>query len=51
MSIREYATTVDRMGILVGTVEHGAMAIIRNLKKQKEPLMETEMSWCLFFHE
>ena len=44
--LKEYATTVDRKGIRGGIVRHGETAIIKNLKKQKEPLMETEMSWC-----
>ena len=45
-SLKEYATTVDTKGILVRTVECRKMAIIKNLKKQKEPLMEKETSWC-----
>ena len=42
--LEEYATTVDRKGILVRTVRHGETAIMKNLKKQNEPL--TEMKMC-----
>ena len=45
-SLKEYVTTVDRKGILVGTVGHREMAIIKILIKQKEPLTVMEMSWC-----
>ena len=43
-NLKEFATTVDRRGILVGTVWHGTTAIMTNLRKQKEPLMKTAMS-------
>ena len=42
-SLKEYSFTVDRKGILVGTVGRRKTAIIIYLRKQKEPLMETEM--------
>ena len=45
-SFKEYATTVDRKGILVGTVRHGETAIIKNLINQKELMTEMVMSWC-----
>ena len=45
-NLKEYATTVDKRGILVRTVGCIRMAIIKNLRKQKEPLTEMEMSWC-----
>ena len=43
-NLKEFTTTVDRRGILVGTVWRGKTAIVKNLRKQKEPLTETEMS-------
>ena len=43
-SLTEFATTVVKKGILVGTVEHGRAAIIKKSRKQKKPLTETEMS-------
>ena len=45
-SLKEFVITVDRKGILVMTVRHGRTAIIKNLKKQNETLMEMEMSLC-----
>ena len=45
-SLKEYTTTVDRRGTLVGTVRRERTTIIKNFRKQKEPLMETKMSLC-----
>ena len=50
-NLKEHATTVDRKGILVRTVWRQETAIIKNLKKQKERLIEMEKSWCCVFNE